>query len=365
MKAAVLNHADGKFEIEDIDIDAPKGNEVLVEVKASGLGLCHSDLHLTQSEFGINLPAVFGHELAGVVKEVGSQVREFAVGDHVVGSLVQFCGHCNVCLSGMTYQCEHPDETLRSPDDGPRLRLRGTPVTPVFGTSAFAEFTLVHENQLVKVPKSLPFPQAAILGCGTVTGAGAAINTARVRPGDTVAVIGIGGVGLNVIAGAKLAGAARIVAIDTQPMKEALALKFGATDFLNASEKNSVDAVIALTAGGVDHAFEVIGLKSTSEQALKMVRKGGKVYLIGVHKPGSPINVDVVTDLISNQVTIKGVYMGSTNIKRDIPMYADLYLSGRFNLDDLISQEINISEINEAYELLKHGTIARSVITSF
>lgn len=363
MKAAILNELNGTFNVEEIQIDKPRGREVLVEIKASGL--CHSDLHMAESDFGVPLPAVFGHELAGIVKEIGPDVREFAVGDHVVGSLIQYCGHCEACLDGRTYQCMHPEETLRGAEDGQRLTRDGEPVTPVFGTAAFAEYALVHENQLAGVPKELPFPQASILGCGCVTGAGAAINTADVKPGDTVAVLGVGGVGLNVISGARLAGAGRIIAIDMQPAKEELARKFGATDFIDARDGKAVEAVRALTGGGVDHAFEVIGLKATSEQSIKMARKGGGAYLIGVHKPDSPINVDVLIDLITNQVTVKGVYMGSTNIKHDIPMYADLYLRGRFNLDDLISKEISLGEINDAYQELKKGAIARSVITSF
>jgi len=363
VKAAVLNKLNGLFEVEDIQIAEPKGREVLVQVKASGL--CHSDLHMSHHDFGVPLPAVFGHELAGIVQKIGPDVREFSVGDHVVASLIQYCGHCEACLDGRTYQCAHPNETLRPAEDDPRLTRNGQPLTPVFGTAAFAEYSLVHENQLAKVPDELPFPQAAILGCGCVTGAGAAINTANVKPGDSVAVIGVGGVGLNVISGARLAGAGRIIAIDTQVAKSALARKFGATDFIDASSADSVEAVRALTNGGVDHSFEVIGLKSTSEQAIKMVRKGGGIYLIGIHKPGSAIDVDVLGDLIVNQVTIKGVYMGSTNIKHDIPMYADLYLRGRFNLDDLVANEINIDQINDAYEELKKGAIARSVITSF
>ena len=363
MKAAVLNEIGGKFEIQEVEIDLPKHREVLIAVKASGL--CHSDLHMSQSDFGVTLPAVFGHELAGVVEAVGPDVREFNVGDHVVASLIQYCGHCKACLDGRTYQCARPGETLRAEEEGQRLTRDGKPVTPVFGTAAFAEYSLVHENQLVKVPDALPFAQACILGCGCVTGAGAAINTAAVKPGDTVAVLGVGGVGLNVISGARLAGAVRIIAIDTQPQKESLARQFGATDFIDASQGDSVEAVFRLVSTGVDHAFEVIGLKSTSQQAIKMVRLGGGAYLIGLHKVGETIEVDVLDDLIVRQVVVRGVYMGSSNIKRDIPMYAQLYLDGRFNLDDLISKEISLSEINEAYEELKNGGIARSVITSF
>jgi S-(hydroxymethyl)glutathione dehydrogenase / alcohol dehydrogenase len=363
VKAAILNAVSQRFEIEDIDIDEPRGREVLIQVKASGL--CHSDLHLSQNDFGIPLPAVFGHELSGVVKGIGPDVREFEVGDHVVGSLIQFCGHCAACYRGHAFQCLRPDETLRPPHEEQRLTRSGAPVTQAFGMAAFAEEALMHENQLVKVPKGIPFPQASILGCGTVTGAGAAINTANIRPGDTVVVIGVGGVGLNVISGARLAGASRIIAIDMQLKKQAIAEKFGATDFIDAKVGDSVAAVQTLLDGGADYVFEAIGLKSTSEQAIKMTRLGGTVFMIGVHKPGNPIAVDVMTDLIFNQVTVKGVFMGSSNIKRDIPMYAEMYLQGRFNLDDLVSQEISVNQINEAYENLKKGEIVRSVITSF
>lgn len=363
MKAAVLNAIGDNFVVEAVDIDDPQGQEVLVEVKASGL--CHSDLHLAEVDFGVPLPVVMGHEIAGIVKTIGPAVREFAVGDHVVGSLVQFCGHCAACIGGHTYRCVHPEETLRGAGGGSRLSRAGAPVTQLFGTGGFAELALIHEHQLARVPRELPFPQASLLGCGTITGAGAAINTAGMRPGDTAAVIGIGGVGLNVIQGAALAGAIRIVAIDRQAKKAELARKFGATDFIDASQDDSIDALRTLVPGGVDHVFEVVGTKQTAEQAIKMARKGGAAYMIGVHAPGKTIEVNVLADLFRNQVTVKGVYMGSSNIKRDIPMYAQLYLDGKLNLDDLISREIDLSEINQAYEELKQGAIARSVITSF
>lgn len=364
MKAAVLNANEGRFDVQDVTIDAPKGREVLVEVKACGL--CHSDLHMAEANYGLPLPALLGHEIAGVVKGIGPDVREFAIGDHVVGSLIQFCGHCQTCLSGRTYQCENPSETLRPSADGQRVTRDsdGSPVHPAWGTGGFAEQALVHENQLVKVPAELPFAQASLLGCGVITGAGAAINTAGVRPGDTVAVIGVGGVGLNVISGAKLAGADRIIAIDALASKEEIARKFGATDFLNAKEVDVVEAVHALLPRGVHHAFEVIGLQATAEQAVRLVRPGGGAYLIGVPRPETKISLSQI-DLLVRQVDLRGVFMGSSNIKRDIPMYADLYLQGRFNLDDLVAREVNISEINEAYDDLKKGAIARTVVTSF
>jgi S-(hydroxymethyl)glutathione dehydrogenase/alcohol dehydrogenase len=363
MKAAVLNAVAGGFEIEDVQLGEPRASEVLVEVRAAGL--CHSDLHLAENDYGIPLPAVLGHELAGVVLSVGPDVKDFSVGDHVVGSLVQYCGHCMHCVGGSTWLCDSHEETLRTTDQAPRLLRANRPLTQVFGLSAFAERALVHSHQLARVPTDMPFAVASLLGCGVITGVGAAINTAGVRPGESVAVIGIGGVGLNVVSGALLAGAARIIAIDTQPEKEVLAKQFGATDFVDAGRGDAVEAVNALVQGGVDHVFEVVGLRSTLKQAIKMTRKGGGMYVIGLPKPGTTLDVEVHADLIRRQVTIKGVYMGSTNIKRDIPMYAELYRQGRIRLDELVSREINIRDINAAYNELKSGRIARSVITSF
>lgn len=363
MRAAVLHQFNGVFNVEDVEIAEPIGREVLIDVKASGL--CHSDLNIAENDMGYPVPGVYGHEVAGVVSAVGPDVREFVVGDHIVGALIQFCGHCQACLDGRTYQCHHPEETLRPESLGSRVTQHGEPVTQGFGLAGFAEQVLAHENQLAKVPDTVPFPQAALLGCGTITGAGAAINTAAVRPGDTVAVIGVGGVGLNVISGARLAGASRIIAIDLNPGKLELAKRFGATDGVNSGDVDAVEAVQQLTGGGAQHAFEVIGLKITSEQAVKMLCVGGTAHLIGIHKPGATIELDPLDDLVVLQKKIGGVLMGSTNIKHDIPMYAELYLSGRFNLDDLISQEISLDQINEAYQELKKGAIARSVITSF
>jgi S-(hydroxymethyl)glutathione dehydrogenase/alcohol dehydrogenase len=364
MKAAILRQFNGIFDIEDITIDKPIGHEVLVQVKASGL--CHSDLHAAKHDLGFfPVPSVFGHELAGIVAEVGPDVSDFSVGDHVVACLVRFCGHCSPCNSGHSYHCAHPDDTLRAPAQRQRLSQDGRPIHQIYGLAGFAEQALVHENQLVKVPDAMPFPQAAVLGCATVTGAGAAINTASIKAGDTVAVIGAGGVGLNVISGAKLMGATRIIAIDLNGSKLDLAKRFGATDVVDAGKTDPIEAVNALTGGGVDHAFEVVGLVSTTLQAIRIARRGGGAYLIGVHQPGSKIELDVLGDILVPQRRLEGVYMGSTNIKRDIPMYADLYIQGRLNLDDLISNEISIGEINEAYRQLGHGAIARSVITRF
>lgn len=362
MQAAVLDAVGEKFVIREIQIGTPIGREILVDIKASGL--CHSDLHIAENDFGYPMPTVLGHELAGVVAAVGPDVRQFEVGDHVVGCLIGHCGSCSACLAGRTYECSHREAVQRGPGEPPRLSENGTPVTQFSDLGGFAEQSLIHENNLVKINKDIPFDKAALLGCGVITGAGAAINTAGVRVGDTVAVIGCGGVGLNAIQGAALAGARRIIAIDLQPGKLELARTFGATDTINPNETDVVEAVRAITGtDGVNHSFEVIGLKATAMQAVQILGTGGGAYLIGMQKPGTVLDLDPMNDLLMLQKSVRGVYMGSTNSKHDIPMYADLYLQGRFNLDDLVSQTISLKEINEGYDDLRKGAVARSVIT--
>ncbi|RAN78169.1 alcohol dehydrogenase [Bacillus sp. SRB_336] len=363
MKAAVVTEVNGTFEVRDIAIDNPAPQEVLIDVRASGL--CHSDLHVASHDVGFPLPAVLGHEVAGVVAAVGSEVAHVAVGDHVVTSPVHSCGACIGCRTGRPYQCRVPSHTSRAPASAPRLSLDGTALTPFLGVGGFAEQVLAHRNIVVPVPREIPFDRAALLGCGVVTGAGAAINTARIRPGDTVAVIGAGGVGLNVIQGARLAGAARIIAIDIQPAKLDLAAVFGATDVVNGGAADAVAEVLALTGGGVTHAFEVIGLKPTTEQAVAMLETGGTAYLIGVHRPGATVEVTPFGDLMGKQKGIRGVAMGSSNIAVDIPLYANLYLQGRFKLDELVSAHISLDQIDAGYQSLRSGAVARSVITSF
>lgn len=364
MRAALLQHRNGVFDVvDDLTVAAPIGSEVLVEVQASGL--CHSDLHYAENDFGTPLPAVYGHELAGVVAEVGPDVTEFAPGDHVVGTMLQYCRRCGACLAGRPFQCGDRAAASRSAGQEPRLSRNGAPVHPMFGTGAFAERALLHESQLAPVPKEMPFPQAAIMGCSTATGVGAVVNTAGVRPGETVVVVGVGGVGLNVVSGARLAGAARIVAVDVRPEKLDLARRFGATDVVDASTTDPVMRVREVVDGGVDHAFEVVGSAATSLQALEMARVGGAAFLIGAHLPGATITLDPLAGLIATQKRLQGVYMGSTSAKRDIPRYAELYLDGRLNLDDLVSGETSLDRINDAYDDVRHGRVARTVITAF
>jgi S-(hydroxymethyl)glutathione dehydrogenase/alcohol dehydrogenase len=361
MKALVLNAVGDGFDLDDIDIAAPIGREVLVEVRASGL--CHTDL--TIANYGLfPTPLVLGHEVAGVVVAMGPDVTQLRVGDHVVGSLTQACGACARCLSGRPFQCGHPESTLRRASDIPRLSRAGGALHQGFGLAGFAERALVHENQLVVVPKALPFPQAALLGCGVVTGAGAVLNTACVDAGDSIVIIGAGGVGLNAITGARLAGASRIVAIDINDERLEAARRFGATHFINSTKTNAVAAVRDVLPRGADHVFDFVGLKAVSEDGLEMVGVGGGLYLVGVARPDIDIALNILT-AITGQKRVQGVTYGSTNFKRDIPMYAELYLQGRMNLDDLASRTIALREVNDGYAALKDGSLTRVVVTSF
>ena len=361
MKALVSNAVGSGFDLEDVDLAAPVGHEVLVDVRASGL--CHTDL--TIANHGLfPTPSVLGHEVAGVVAAVGPDVRQLRLGDHVVASLTQSCGACDRCLSGRPFQCRHPEATLRGPTDAPRLSRNGAPLHQGFGLAGFAERVLVHENQLAVVPAAVPFAQAALLGCGVVTGAGSVLNTAVVRAGDSVVIIGAGGVGLNAVSGARIVGASRIVVIDINDARLAQARHFGATQVINSATTNAVEAVRDLVPGGADHVFDFVGMTAATESGLEMLGVGGGLYLVGVARPDAEIRLNVM-GAVTGQKRVQGVTYGSSNFKRDIPMYAELYLQGRMNLDDLVSKQIALRDVNDGYAALADGTLTRVVVTSF
>ncbi len=361
MKALVVNALGRGFDVEDVDIAAPIGREVLVDVKASGL--CHTDLLFATHDF-VPLPAVLGHEVAGVVAAVGPDVTQICVGDHVVGSLAQSCGVCARCLSGRPFQCRHPESTLRRPTDPPRLSRKGARLFQGYGLGGFAERALIHENQVAPVPKELPFPQAALLGCGVATGVGSVLNTANVSAGESVVIFGAGGVGLNAVSGARIAGASKIVVIDIRQRRLDEARRFGATDVIDSTKTNGVEAVRELLPEGADHVFDFVGLKSVAEQGLAMLGTGGGLYLVGVAQPDVEIGLNIVS-AIDGQKRVQGVNFGSTNTKRDIPIYAQLYLQGRMNLDDLVSRRIALRDVNDGYAALKDGSLTRVVVTAF
>jgi S-(hydroxymethyl)glutathione dehydrogenase/alcohol dehydrogenase len=359
MKAAVMRAWKAPLEIEDVDVDAPGPREVLVRTVATGV--CHSDLHVIEGALPVPPPTVLGHEPAGVVEAVGAGVGHVAPGDHVIGCLSAFCGACSFCLSGQPNLCGG-EATQRPPGARPRLSQKGQPIAQFAHLSAFAERMLVHENALVKIRRDMPLDRAALIGCGVTTGLGAALNTAGVRPGDTAVVIGCGGVGLAAVQGCRIAGASRIVAVDTMAWKLELAKKLGATDGVDASQGDPAPRVLGLLGGGADFAFECIGLKATAAQAVATIRKGGTCVLVGVVPFGTTLELPGL-DLVLSGKRVVGSMMGSNRFRLDMPRYVDFYLDGRLRLDEMISARLPLEQINTAFETMKAGEAARSVVT--
>jgi len=357
MKAAVLREIGQPLTIEEVSISLPRAHEVLVRTAA--VGVCHSDLHYIDGLYACPKPTVLGHESAGVVERVGAEVTYVKPGDHVITCLSVFCGHCEYCTTGRPYSCDNP-ETGRPEQGEPRLSHAGGPMHQFYNLSSFAERMLIHEHALVKIRKDMPLDRAALIGCAVTTGFGAVINTAKVDVGATVAVIGCGGVGLSAINGAAIAGAGRIIAVDIKGSKLNLAKHFGATDVVDASRVDPVEAVREMTGGGVEYSFEALGLKKTSEQAFNMLRASGMATIIGMVPEGQMLEISGAA-LLSDKV-LRGSNMGSNHFRVDMPRFVDFYLSGKLKLDDMISRRIKLEEINEAFAEMKRGEVARSVI---
>ncbi len=357
MKAAVLRAVGEPLQIENVELDATGPREV--RIRAVAAGVCHSDLHFQEGKYPYPLPAVLGHESAGVVEEVGSEVHYVKPGDHVVTCLSVFCGYCEFCLSGRPALCRKVD-TRRAPEEPPRLTQDGKLVHQFLDLSSYAEEVLVHEHALVKVCEEIPLERAALLGCGVITGVGAIFNTAGVRPGSTVAVIGCGGIGLSAVQGASIAGAARVIAVDQLASKLELAKQLGATDLVNASEGDPVAQVKEISQGGVEHAIEAIGLKQTTEDAFRMLKNGGTATVIGMIPVGTRVELDGYEFLMEKK--IQGCSMGSNRFRIDLPRLVDFYLSGKLKLDEMVSREIRLDEINDAFDTLRGGEVARQVI---
>ena len=360
MKAAVLREINQPLIMEDISIDTPKANEVLVQTKASGV--CRSDLHYIQGNYSHDLPVVLGHEVAGVVEKVGANVTYVSPGDTVVGCLSIFCGRCERCLEGNPALCLRDPMwgLLRSENDKPQLYKDKETINQFLRLSSFAEMMLIHENALVKVDPEVPFEQLALIGCSVTTGLGAVLKTARIEAGSTVAVIGCGGVGLSAIQGARIAGALRIIAIDTVGSKLEMALSHGATDTISATAGDVVQNVIEMTNGGVDYSFDALGLKQTAEQSYDMVRAGGTATIVGLIAEGVKIELDGVGFI--DEKRVQGSCMGSNQFRTDMPRYIELYKQERLKLDSLVSQKLKIDGINKAFDDMKTGEVARSVI---
>lgn len=361
-RAAVLHAPNTPFAIEELDLEPPRAGEALVRIAACGV--CHSDWHIVTGATKHPLPAVLGHEGAGVVEAVGSGVTRVKPGDHVALNWAPNCGACFYCLNGRPSLCEAytaPTWAGTMMDGTPRLSRNGKPVYHYCALASFSERAVVPQECCVPLPPAVPFPVAALIGCAVTTGVGAVLNTAKVPPGSSVAVFGAGGVGLSIVLGAALAGAARVIAIDRSEGKRALAKQFGATDALLAGPK-AAQEIRDLTAGrGADYVFEAIGLPAVQEQCLDAARPGGTIVFSGIAPMGSSTNLPGAV-LTRQEKTVMGSYYGTANTARDFPLYAELFLRGKLPLDRLISKTYALAQINEAYAEMLKGEIARGVI---
>jgi S-(hydroxymethyl)glutathione dehydrogenase / alcohol dehydrogenase len=356
MKAAIFHGPHQPLTTEQVDIDKPIDHEVIVRVVASGV--CHSDLHFIDGFYDFPAPAILGHEAAGIVEEVGPLVDEFQPGDHVIACLSVFCGRCEYCLTGRTNLCS--TRPIRAKDAPPKLTWQGQPVNQFANLSAYAEKMLVHTNAIVKVRDDMPLDRAALIGCGVTTGVGAALNTARVEPGSMVAVFGCGGVGLSAIQGARLAGARMIIGVDVHDHKLETAYELGATHTINGARKDAIKEIRELTNGGVDYAFEAIGLKTAAEQCFESLRPGGTATIIGMIPLGQKVELDGSAFL--REKKIQGSSMGSNRFKVDMPKYIDFYMQGRLKLDEMITRRMPLEDLNEAFRAMKAGEVARQVL---
>ena len=356
MRAAVLRECPGWLDIAELEVGDIGPREVLVRTQAAGL--CHSDLHCIEGTLPTEVPVVLGHESSGVVEAVGADVTDFHLGDRVIVCTSAACGSCAMCSTGHPNLCQNRPQ--RAADLGPALAERGTPVGQFAGLGGFAEQMLLPEQTLMTLHDDVAAEVAALVGCAVTTGLGAVFNTAKVPPGATVAVIGCGGIGLNVIQGSVVAGAARVIAVDVAADKLDRAREFGATDTVDASAGDPVAQVQELTKGGVDHSFEALGRKQTSEQAFAMIAAGGTATIIGLSPAGTKLELPAVDFLFEKR--IQGSMMGSNRFRIDMPYYLDLYRQGRIKLDELVSSRISLDEVNDGYRALQAGTGARSVI---
>lgn len=358
MKAAILREI-GKLAIEEVELDGPGPDEVRLRVAASGL--CHSDYHIITGDLaGTPRPALLGHEAAGFIEAVGANVKGFKPGDFVTTCVSAYCGHCSECQTGHTHMCNAPPGAATDRPSGSRATRHGEPIYTLGNLGGFAEEMVVHQRAVAKMPEGLPPELAAVMGCAVLTGVGAVLNGVKMEPGSTVAVIGCGGVGLNVIQGARIAGAARIIAIDRVPAKLEFARQFGATDTVLAGP-DAVAQVVEMTNGGVNYAFEVIGLPAAMRDAFMMLRKRGAAVLMGVAKSGAELTVPIFP-FVFKEVRIVSSFMGSSPFQLFLPQLAQYYLSGALKLDELISERIALADINEGYARMAAGEIARSVI---
>lgn len=359
MKAAVLFETKQPLEIADVDVAKPGAHEVLIRTVA--VGVCRSDLHFVDGAYPHPLPAIPGHEAAGVVEAVGSEVRTVRPGDHVVTCLSAFCGHCEFCVTGRMFLCVSSD-VRRGKGEAPRLVLaNGNPVNQMLNLSAYAEMMLVHEHACVAIDRDMPMDRAALIGCAVTTGAGAVFNTTDVSPGETVCVVGCGGIGLAAVNAAKIAGAGKIIALDPVPEKRAIAEKLGATHTFDAMSETVVAEVVEVSKGGVHHAIEAVGRPQSADTTVKVLRRGGTATILGMMPLDQKVGLSAM-DLLSGK-RLQGGIMGSNRFPVDIPRLVDFYQRGLLDLDTIIAERLPLAEINHAFDELRKGDATRSVIT--
>ena len=364
-RAAVAFEAGKPLEIAEVDVGGPAAGEVMVEIKATGV--CHTDAFtLSGDDPEGAFPAILGHEGAGVVVEVGEGVKDLKVGDHVIPLYTPECRTCNFCLNPKTNLCQAIRETQGEglmPDRTSRFSIDGEPILHYMGCSTFSNYTVLPEIAIAKVREDAPFDKICYVGCGVTTGIGAVAFTMKVEPGATVAVFGLGGIGLNVIQGAKLVGARRIIGVDINPSKKELATQFGMTDFVNPKEvEDVVDHLIQMTGGGVDYSFECIGNVNLMRQALECCHKGwGQSCIIGVAGAGQEISTRPF-QLVTGR-SWRGTAFGGARGRTDVPMIVDWYMEGKIHIDEMITHTMPLTEINTAFDLMHEGKSIRSVVT--
>tara|TARA_B100000700_G_scaffold75776_1_gene84800 strand:+ start:2802 stop:3911 length:1110 start_codon:yes stop_codon:yes gene_type:complete len=363
-RAAVAFEAGKPLEIIEVDLEGPRSGEVLVEIKATGV--CHTDAFTLSGEDPEGaFPAILGHEGAGIVVEVGKGVKSLKPGDHVIPLYTAECGECEFCLHPKTNLCQAVRETQGKgimPDGTSRFSLDGKPILHYMGCSTFSNYSVLPEISLAKVRKDAPFDKICYIGCGVTTGIGAVAFTMKVEHGSTVAIFGLGGIGLNVIQGAKMVGASRIIGIDLNDSRSSIASKFGMTDFINPNHvENIVDHIIDITGGGVDYSFECIGNVDVMRQALECCHKGwGQSCIIGVAGAGQEISTRPF-QLVTGR-SWRGTAFGGASGRTDVPKIVDWYMDGKINIDDLITHKMPLDEINTAFDLMHEGKSIRSVI---
>ncbi len=360
MKAAVLNDYGQPLSIEEVRIDAPRAGEVKVRIGATGV--CHSDYHLIKGEWKYGLPMILGHEAAGVVEEVGAGVTSVQPGDHAILSFRPACGTCRLCTLGRSVMCEgYSGNRFMMHDGTARVHRNGEDLLVMARMGSFAEYVVMAAEQVIPVRKDVSMEVLALIGCAVTTGVGAVINAAKVEPGSSVAVFGCGGVGLNAIQAAALMGAGKVIAVDVFDQKLEWSREFGATHLVNATKEDPVERIHQLCGrGGADYAIEAIGGAKTIEQAFAAVHRGGTVIIIGVSPADTRLSID--PQMLLQERILTGSSFGGSRQRVDLPMFVDLFMEGKYKLRELISQEIELEDLNRAYEELERGEVRRSVV---